>query len=297
MPTANRSPAHVCGSNLEKIHEYSIGRWDELLDTQTQITPDSGQYQFNASKLPRLTHRPFMLTLTCTAPGYADAKWWNWYTPGDTSVGEHLADLTMPPGRLVRGRCVDSAGIPVPGAIVKMQREYDFRSPTASLAWDPRKRTKRGDSSSAFLEVTKAQFELMVIQRQWAPRRVTLPAGGDDLGDIRLEPGAPVEGTVRKADGTPASGTVVVAQSVDNGQLKNIAFLVTVATRTDSVGKYTLQPLAGAYKIFLSQAESTGNSLQPAFLVADEPPPLVLPARIELSGTAPGSTTFSGGLA
>ncbi len=174
--------------DLEKIHEYSIGRWDESLDSQTQITPASGQYEFDASKLPRLTHRPFVLTLTCTAPGYADSKWWSWYTPSDTNVGEHLTDVTMPPGRVVRRRCLDPDGAPVPGAIVKMRHDYDPGVPSASLAWGPRETHEDGRFEFSIPRNSAGTFELLVIHRQWAPRRATLAGGSDDLGDLQLEP-------------------------------------------------------------------------------------------------------------
>src|SRR5262249_36876792 len=86
--------------DFEKIHEYNIGRWDENLNSQSLVTGEDGVYRFDTSQFPKLTHRPFCLTLTCMADGYADTKWWNWYGRNDRSVKEVLTNIKLLPGRL-----------------------------------------------------------------------------------------------------------------------------------------------------------------------------------------------------
>jgi Zn-dependent protease with chaperone function/protocatechuate 3,4-dioxygenase beta subunit len=283
--------------DCEKIHEYSIGRWDEVLDSQSLVTGADGIYSFDAAKLPKLTHRPFSLTLTCTAEGYADTRWWNWYSRKDIDVGEHLTNVDMKPGRVVAGRCVDPNGLPVAGAVVKMASGYDSNANNglSSWAWAPRETDADGKFSFSVPRTGDASFEIWAIHPEWSPKRMAVPKDRDHLGDIRLERGAPVEGTVLHTDGTPAAGVVVVAESVDSGDLPSIGFAVHVAARTDGAGHYTMQPLAGAYKIFLSQAEKNENSLEHPFAVAAAPLPVVTPARVELAGTEPKVVDFRGG--
>lgn len=273
--------------DFQKIHEYSIGRWDETLESISQVTGEDGEYSVDAAKFASLTHRPYLLMLTCTADGYADAKWWNWYSRSDNNLQEHLTDVEMVPGRVVRGRCVDPAGAPVADAIVKMAAKYDSTKATGSWSWDPRQTSADGTFEFSVPRDGDGAFEIWAVHPEWAPERVALPSGEDDLGDVHLQTGATVRGTVREADGTPVSGTVVVAESVDSGDLNSVAFATTVATKTDVDGNYEFQPLLGSYKIYLSEAEEIDNRLDQRFVVADGPPPLVVPARLELAAGKP----------
>jgi len=286
--------AHV-RFDFEKIHEYNVGRWDELLDTQSQVTGNDGEYRFDTIKLPKLTHRPFLLSITATADGYADAKWWSWYSHSDVDVGEHLANVKMLPGRVVRGRCVDPDGILVSGAVVKMASDYDPKTITSSSAWDPRMTHEDGTFEFSIPRDSEAGFEIWAVHPQWAPQRATLAKDSDTFGDIRLQKGTTLHGTVRKADGKPVSGTVVAAVSNDRGELKNLAFEATVAVKTDAQGNYTLQSLAGVWTVYLTEAEENNNSLENRFVVADGAPPLVEPARVELLGSEPQSKDFRAG--
>lgn len=271
--------------DFEKIHEYTIGRWDETLESDTQVTGSDGEYSFDASDFAKLTHRPFVLMLTVTAEGYEDKKWWCWYTLSDNGLKEHLKDVEMLPGRTVRGRCVDPEGAPVAGAIVKMAASYDSKRPAGAWAWDPRETAADGTFEFSVPREGGA-YEVWVVHPEWAPKRVALLQGEDDFGDIHLQEGAPLRGTVRRADGSPVAGTVVVAESVDGGDWDTVSFDATVAAKTDADGKYKLQPLRGAYKVYLSAAEETDNRLEQRFVVADGLPPLVVPARLDL---APGA--------
>src|SRR5207244_4030221 len=120
------------------------------------------------------------------AKGYADAKWWCWYSHDDVNLEEHLTNVKMLPGRVVRGRCIDPDGVPVSGAIVKMAHGYDSNSPAGNWAWDPRKTQDDGTFEFSVPRDDKGVFEVWTVYPQWAPRRVALPSGGNDLGDIRL---------------------------------------------------------------------------------------------------------------
>ena len=125
---------------------------------------------------------------------------------------------------------------------------------------------------------------LWVFHRNGAPQRVRLPKQGDVLADIRLQSGNRVVGTVTHQDGTPVTNTVVVAKSLDTGTLDSVHFPAGLAVKTDSQGKYELPPLRGMYKIYLSQAARTDHRMTRPYVVADEPPPMVAPVEVAVSG-------------
>jgi hypothetical protein len=61
-----------------------------------------------------------------------------------------------------------------------------------------------------------------------------------------------------------------------------VTFATQAAVKTDAEGRYRLPPLLGDYKVFLAQAERTDERLEDNFVVAAEPPPLVVPAKVTL---------------
>jgi protocatechuate 3,4-dioxygenase beta subunit len=281
--------------DFEKVHEYNIGRWDEPIGTQSLVTGDNGEYRFDPSKFEQLTHRPFMLTLSCTADGYADTKWWCWYGRNDVRQNPNLANLKMLPGRTIHGRCIDPDGNPLAGAVVKMCGDHDSNNPAASMAWSPR---KTGDDGTFTFNIPRARnsaLAIWVVHPEWPPRSILLAAGEKDFGDVRMRNGSPIQGVVQAADGKPIAGAVVVAENLDSGTLKSVAFIGKVATRTDANGNYKLQPLFGKYKLYLTQAEETDNSIDPRFVVADAPPPVVAPMRVEVFAFDPQTKDFFAG--
>jgi hypothetical protein len=273
--------AHV-RLDFEKVHEYNVGRWDETLETHLQVTGDNGEYRFDASKFEPLTHRPFVITLTCTADGYADTKWWNWYGRRDVIQNPNLANIKMLPGRTIRGRCIDPDGNPLAGAIVKMCGEIDSQNFASGMAWSPRATRADGAFEFNIPRDKKSTLAIWVVHPEWPPRCIMLAEGESDFGDVRLRRGSPVQGIVQGADGKPIAGAVVVAENIDSKSLKSMAFIGKVATRTDAKGNYKLQPLLGVYKLYLTQGEETDNRIDSRFVVADAPPPLVAPTRIEV---------------
>ena len=88
---------------------------------------------------------------------------------------------------------------------------------------------------------------------------------------------------------------MVAAESVFDGSLKSVGFPVRIAVKTDSNGHYELPHLDGIYKVSLPQAAETDDRLTDRFVVADEPPPLVLPQKVSVSGTEPQTIEFRAG--
>jgi beta-lactamase regulating signal transducer with metallopeptidase domain/protocatechuate 3,4-dioxygenase beta subunit len=282
--------AHV-RVDVRKIHQYPTGHWEETIHAATITTGANGEYRFDTSKLPEMTHRPFCIYISCTADGYADAKTWTWYDDKDKSVGEHFRDVKMKSGRVVRGRCVDRNGNPVAGALVKVASDHG----PDNWAWDPRETDSNGTFEISVPASSKLAYELWVAHPKWAPQHAAIPKEGNELADIRLQEGARVKGSVLKANGKPATGVVVEAESVFGGNLKSVGFPMKVAVKTDSNGDYELPPLAGIFKVSLRQAAETDGRLNDRFVVADGPPPPVLPQKISASGTESQTLDFHGG--
>jgi hypothetical protein len=281
--------------DVEKVYEFSIGRLDQTVYSKTLTTDESGTFHFETSSLPKMTHRPFVITLSGTADGYADAKWWSWYSRRDTTVSEHLADITMQPGRVVRGRCVDPEGRPVAGAVVKFAGDYVRDFAPAAWAWDPRQTNEQGEFNVSVPRDGKRAVELWVAHPDFAPQHAVIPKNGTELADIRLRQGARVRGFVRREDGSPVAGAVVAASSIFDGNFDMITFPARVAVRTGADGQYQLPPLEGMYKLFLSQAEETDNRLEKRFVVGRQPPPLVVPKKVSLSGSEEKVINFESG--
>ncbi|MGD9636241.1 MAG: M56 family metallopeptidase [Pirellulales bacterium] len=281
--------------DLEKIHEYKMGRWDETLWSRELTTGKDGTYRFDTAELPEMKHRPFCLKLSATADGYTESKTWNWYTRSDTKVDEHWMDLKLLPGRTVRGRVVDHNSEPVPGAVVKAAADYGLNSGGRAWGWDPRKTDEDGRFSIALPTDEKVPVELWVVSRDWAPQRVPVPKKGDELSDIRLQPGGRVSGSVTREDGSPINGVVVVAESVDGGTLQNMGFSVHLAVKTDAGGRYQLPPIDGIYRVYLSKSEETDDRIRDRFVVADGPLPIVSPVRVAVSGHQDAQVDFRTG--
>jgi hypothetical protein len=133
---------------------------------------------------------------------------------------------------------------------------------------------------------------LWVAHPKFAPQRIVVPKSGDELADVRLQPGTQVSGTVRDENGLPAPGVVVVADSVDDGTLTNVGFSVELAAKTDSQGRYELPPLDGMYRVYLADVGERNDHLADEFIVAETQPPLVEPKKISVSGTGTRKLDF-----
>ena len=232
--------------------------------------------------------------MSVTADRFADARTWTWYASKDKTLGEHFRDINMQVGRVVHGRCVDRFGRPIPGAVVKVACDYTSGG-AGTWAWDPRATDNDGKFEINLPAHSKRAHELWVVHPKWAPQHVVIPKDGNELADIRMHEGAHVKGTVFQADGKPAGGAVVAAKSIFDGNLTTTAFPARVAAKTDANGQYELPPLEGIYKVYLAQAAETDARLDNRFLVADEPPPLVLPQRASISGSLPQTLNFQAG--
>ncbi|HEX3127751.1 MAG TPA: carboxypeptidase-like regulatory domain-containing protein [Thermoanaerobaculia bacterium] len=122
--------------------------------------------------------------------------------------------VTVTPGADASGRVVDSAGRPVEGARVRLYlpswegevEDFEARLPLETVSG--------ADGRFVFPHLAARRCDLHVAREDLAPRLVSdleIPgkAGLFDLGDIRLEPGAAIEGRVLDEDGRPIEGAEV----------------------------------------------------------------------------------------
>ncbi|WP_425397875.1 carboxypeptidase regulatory-like domain-containing protein [Aeoliella sp.] len=262
---------------LQKIHEYAIGRWDESIAALEGQTDNQGRYRFDVSKFPQLVHRPFNIQLSAKAKGYADARTWSWHTLRDTKVSQTpFSPLVMLPGQAVSGRVVDPNGKPVPGAVIKTIADYGNRWVLDPLTTDD-------DGRFEIMLAEKKKGAAWIASSEWAPKYIDIDAGNPDLGEISLVKGARVSGTVRDQTGQPIAGCAVVMASCADGNLKGVSFPVQYATLTDQQGRYRLPPVQGKHKLYLSTAASTNDRTHDAFVVGRVAPPLVTPRIVDLS--------------
>ena len=102
-----------------------------------------------------------------------------------------LPEVRLKRGVAVTGRLVGPDGAAVAGAKIRAAYEKESMS---SLG-----RNRTSDAEGRFrLTIPDGRAgELIVYSDRWAPRRVEVPAGGGDLGDVRLEAGVEFVGWLR----------------------------------------------------------------------------------------------------
>ncbi|SIN79642.1 RNA polymerase sigma factor, sigma-70 family [Singulisphaera sp. GP187] len=201
----------------------------------------------------------------------------------------NLADIRLKRGVAVIGRCVGPDGKPVAGA--KIHSAY-ADEPMSGLG-----RTQTTDATGHFrLTLPDGRnAELIVYPQSLAPRRVRVPVGGGDLGDISLETGIEIDGSLEDARGIVFVGTgsaegltaeafvpgspplpdkLIAFESTDRGEFG--WFPIVLAAKTDRDGRFQIPSVKGAFKIWAAQAHEAGRD-DSGPVSCDGPVPAVLP--------------------
>jgi peroxiredoxin len=211
-----------------------------------------------------------------------------------------LADVRLARGDAVMGRCIGPDGKTVAGA--KIHAAFADK-PMSSLG---RRRTTDAEGRFRLAIPHGRASELIVYPEQWAPRRVSIAAGGGDLGDVRLEAGVELSGQLvmptasvsseqmkdfsvhkRIPGGWALGGKVIALESTDRGQFG--WFPITLACKTDRDGRFRIPALKGSFKILAAEGHDSGPDDRGP-IVSDGPPPAVLPQVVDFN-------TGSGGVA
>ena len=267
---------------LQKIHEYASGRWDETIETRVSQTDEQGKFTLPTSDLPKLAHRPFCTMIDVNADGFADGKWWSWYSERSTVKPDkkHLAQITLMSGRLVVGQCVDPEGNPVEGAVVRAAGAYFLQRPRVHVGWSSIETDKSGRFYLRVPDDREKTIGVWISHSDWAPEYVTVPLDDNLFEKIQMKKGGVLQGTVQRVEGTPAAGVVVTASSRFSGTIENMSFPNSIAVKTDDNGRYELPPLDGDYRIFITRSARTDHVLEPEFVVGDNPPPMIIPQLV-----------------
>jgi peroxiredoxin len=210
-----------------------------------------------------------------------------------------LADVRLDRGVKVEGHCVGPDGQAVTGAKI--------RSAYASNAISSLGRIRTPDAAGHFqLNIPKGQNgELVIYSDNWAPRRVAVPAGGGDLGEISLEKGVEVIGTltdpgsenvVGRVDqkttnapppnGRPLAGKLIAFESIDRGQFG--WFPITLACKTDRNGEFHVPALKGSFSVRPVRACDSGPDDRGP-VVSDGPVPAILPRVVNFDANSNGA--------
>lgn len=144
------------------------------------------------------------------------------------------------------GRVVGDDGQPVSDARVTAMGMVRKGSRIARIHWY-RPRTTDADGRFELTVHAGTETELTAYAAHWMPKRVSVPAGKRDAGDIELEHGAVITGALVDEKGKPAPGYWVVVESLDRGPSSMVAGLLVVAAQTEPDGTFVLPPLKGKW--------------------------------------------------
>ena len=270
---------------LQKIHEFEQGRWDEVIHTFVATTNAEGRFEIDATKFPALDHRPFCIMLYISADGFSDGKSWAWYGPDSIVEGPKLWTSKLLPGKVMVGRCVDPDGNSIEGAVVRAYSGYFSARPRVHVGWDTITSSPAGFFTLKVPNDGKHKINLWIAHPDWTAEFVDLKLDAERPFKVQMKRGGAVKGHVHDIDGDPLEGIVVSARSHNDGNIPILSVPMNIASKTNADGFYELPPLHGKYVISLCQAARSVLGSESGFFAADQPPPLVAPKLVDL---APG---------
>ena len=183
-----------------------------------------------------------------------------------------LARIRMSPGRKLVGRVIGADGEPALNARVHAVSSPVMRPRFVGEQYY-RPRTTDADGRFELFVVPEREVLLTIHTSQWAPRSVTVPAGGLDAGNVQLESGATVSGTLLDEQGRPAAGYWVVAETAAPPKSPILLSPTRVAAKTEPDGTFKLPPLKGEFTLCtpasfrLWQTEASKHSPRPKLAI------------------------------
>lgn len=264
------------------------GQYEKPVFHKEVRTDQSGEYAIDTSDFPAIRHRPVVATITASAADRVSWQAWWWYGPRDTVAKPRFAKITLDPGRVLTGRVLDPDNQPAQDAVLIA------RSGAAAGRWAPEivKTDKQG--RFRFLAPKQTGAAIWVSSRHGAPKPVAIPPDGKEEFDIRLERGVPIEGTVLSKQNQPAPGVVLAAESFYGGSVPTYFHPFRVAARTGRDGRFRLPPLAGEYRVFVTEASTSMSVDQSTALESKSPIPNVPPRTETLMPPAMRTIEFKG---
>ena len=271
---------------VRRPHPLTMARGRSIQEWETQ-TDEDGQYTLAEFSMPEDVdiHR---LHVHAVAPGFIDGQRQSrlrsllrsgWRAP-------RIRSMRLKRGLKLTGRVLGADGEPVPDA--RIDAVCGPTTPVRAVRSYPRitwYRPRSADPEGRFelFAVPDMSTDLIVYSSQWAAKRVNVPAGQQDAGDIQLEPGTKVSGTLLDEHGQPAAGYWVVAESTDRSSLAYVAHPIRVAAKTGPDGTFTLSPMKGQFKIWAPP--SFAPSYAEARRHSPSPRPALVPQLHTFDGT------------
>jgi len=243
----------------------------------TASTDNQGRYSFSTDRQTVNTYD--VIGINIQAGGFADLSR-NYFVR--QVAGGSLPVQRLDVARKIQGHIVDPDGNPVVEAVVRFYA--NSAPPPAEMTWydtGPLPVDKLGAFSVSIPKPGKAAF--VIYPRGFAPRIVDIPEDGADadLGPIRVERGVSRTGRVLDRQGRGVAETVVAIQR-DGRMLYGFGFLIGTAVKTDETGGFTLPPVSGSYRVWVTAA--AGDYSRGLTVTGSKPPPIP-PQMIDFDAT------------
>lgn len=191
---------------------------------------------------------------------------------------EKIEPIRLPDGRTIRGRIAS----PISTQKVEGTLRINANSADMRLMWDsgPIATSKLGSFSITIPKEVKGCAA--IYPKGFAPRFFDIPDDADDVGAIPLDPGTSLTGKVLDKLGKPVAGTVVALQNTEYREIHAFLNIIQTAVKTDEKGLFTLPPVRGRYRIWVTG--SAPDRSRQGTVRGVSPPPIV-PQTLELDGT------------
>ncbi len=198
---------------VDLVRARSRTSWQASKDLRPATSDASGRF------LVGDFHPEVSYVLSASKPGFAPTER-ELPNPRNDMAGE--IKLVLELGRMATGRVVGPANEPVVGALLRLEkavRSGSMRTMMQARALGSEAVAEAHSDESgefAFQDLPPGTFDLEASAPGYAPTRVPLieiarEAADVDLGEVSLEPGAPVEGRVTDARGAAIEGAQVFA--------------------------------------------------------------------------------------
>jgi RNA polymerase sigma factor (sigma-70 family) len=271
----------------------------ELVDVWEAKTDTDGRYQIAGVRGIEGSEYQH-LAMDVNAPGFVEFI--EFYFAGFGQVAKSrgvVSDVQLERGDVVTGRCVGHDGKSESGAKI---RAAFAGKPMSSLG---RARTTDAEGRFRLAIPHGLAAELIIYPERRAPRadrvhtkqrvsrRVSVAAGGGELGEIPLEEGEEHAGVfhcmLREGERDPSlflrvpggwvpNGQVIAFESTDRGEFG--WFPMTLACKTDRDGEFRVPPLKGPFKVWAAHAHDSGPDDRGP-IVSDTPPLACMPQVAE----------------
>lgn len=234
----------------------TIGAWDTQTDSE-------GKFKLPEVKIPPDADRCHV-SLDVVARGYVDVLRAYPLRSQLPSRGRPARTIRRRPSRTITlrmkrgekltGRVIGADGEAVADAHVQALSAvvWGGRAPSTASTGGMRRvqyyRPREADAEGRFelYVVPGAKTELTVHTSRWAAKRVAVPAGQPDAGEIQLEAGATVSGVLLDEHGEPAAGYWLAAEAMLSSRTMG-GIALAAAAKTGPDGTFTLPPLKGEF--------------------------------------------------